>query len=630
MKLGFVLKITNGGESEAFSINNNNNESWARYAADARSAIKDLSNFDETEKIVYLIKFLGTSGYLIGVIKARPEGSGRPNDNTAAWIHIPANVAISAEDTISILKAVEEAISEEKGTDKERLENIFNLDYASNDAQISAVGTLISSNESQYAIRYFNEDFSLKELLGPSIAQQEYGKYKGIVLVDKKQGISHTSKNELNFEPRKICIYEPLPPIDGFTPCFLSHDKYYAFNKTIEVPEGTQVTIYWKKNGYAIIKKSFVAHEDPRSIAQAQINQSEYKIIIPRKLFYVTDNEGIPVDQFDIRINHQLMEGDFMEISEGFYQQGLYVSITARGFSEWRQNNIRPQLDRALTIRLPKRIYHYEFAIPVYDGKRNTQNDAIVVVESQTILKSSPIKGYVTYDRVQEGEGRINRLEIDDRWMSKLKYIAYGFASCILVLLLYAGCSALENYEFQLKWPPLKVKQHQQSTGITESVDDLNSPQENNLPKNIAFLDRNNVWHKDSLNKYPETQGLFEELNDFQYENIKRRRDESQLSSQNLEKILNALSENKAKGYNPHIGKEKFQGKYNSDSDKEISIDNYIDWLSSQHEEYVAQPIDNQSKVPAKTHSSNITGKPVPPIKKENTTVESKKSRGGL
>ena len=53
MKLGFVLKITNGGESEAFSINNNNNESWARYAADARSAIKDLSNFDETEKIVY-------------------------------------------------------------------------------------------------------------------------------------------------------------------------------------------------------------------------------------------------------------------------------------------------------------------------------------------------------------------------------------------------------------------------------------------------------------------------------------------------------------------------------------------------------------------------------------------------
>ena len=39
MKLGFVLKITNGGESEARSINKQ--ESWARYATDARSAIKE-------------------------------------------------------------------------------------------------------------------------------------------------------------------------------------------------------------------------------------------------------------------------------------------------------------------------------------------------------------------------------------------------------------------------------------------------------------------------------------------------------------------------------------------------------------------------------------------------------------
>ena len=82
MKLGLVIKITNGGESEGFSINKN--DSWAHYATDARSAIKELSNFDASEKTVYLLKFLGTLGYLLCVIKARPEGSGRPNDNTAA------------------------------------------------------------------------------------------------------------------------------------------------------------------------------------------------------------------------------------------------------------------------------------------------------------------------------------------------------------------------------------------------------------------------------------------------------------------------------------------------------------------------------------------------------------------
>lgn len=101
MKLGFILKTTNSGDGEAFSINKE--ESWAKYATEVRSYIKELHNFDGTSKTVILVRFHGSDGYMISIIKARPDGSGRENDNTAAWIHFPAKIKISAKEVCSII-----------------------------------------------------------------------------------------------------------------------------------------------------------------------------------------------------------------------------------------------------------------------------------------------------------------------------------------------------------------------------------------------------------------------------------------------------------------------------------------------------------------------------------------------
>ena len=250
MKLGLVIKITNGGESEGFSINKN--DSWAHYATDARSAIKELSNFDASEKTVYLLKFLGTLGYLLCVIKARPEGSGRPNDNTAAWVHVPSNVRISSEETINILKNVEQAISEKKKTNEAQLIDLFNREYETDDVLISAVGTIASKQDSSYGIRYYNGDFLLNELLGPYVAQQEYGKYKGIILIDQKQGILHNSNTELIFEPKKILRFNPVETIDGFTAYFKSQTQFVPFSKSIEVPNGTSLSLFWRRKNYKL------------------------------------------------------------------------------------------------------------------------------------------------------------------------------------------------------------------------------------------------------------------------------------------------------------------------------------------------------------------------------------------
>ena len=625
MKLGLIIKITNGGVSEAYSINKS--EDWARYAADVRPAINSLSSFDGTGKSVIFAKFLGSKGYMLCIIKARPEGSGRGGDNVAAWIHIPAGCNIVNSQIVPLLEKVETAISASRGIDVDALASLFDIEREECDVLSPATNNIVSSSNKGYALRYYNNgDYTLSELLGVSIAQKEYSSYNGVFFVDKQTGIT-IQGDILDFEPQSICTIYPPHTIDGFTPCFPFQDKYQAFNKAIEVPMGTQVTIYWVKNGYAVIKKSFIAKEGPKCPDSAIINPNEYRIIIPKKLFYVTAPSGVPVEQFDVRINHQLMEGDSMEIPELLYQNGLTISIYAKGFTEKKLAGVHPQLNRTLSIQLSNHIYHYEFSIPIFQDGRDIKNDAIVTIETHQKLTSSPIKGYTVYDKIQDGEGRVNRLFIDDRWLTKLKYMAYGFASCIFVLLMYAGCSALEDYEFKLGWPPVekakKASPHNWEV-IDDKVEDVNQVNPDSINA-VSYLERSETWHKDSLENYNVTRGLFGELNTFNLNDLKIRREGVLQGSSKFRKIVDKLDTYLLKGWNPHKGKEKNGGNYNSDTDKGIKIVNYLDWLEEEHAAENMPPKDNRAT--QSTVKSKISGKTT--VTNPNPTSNPQQPQGG-
>ena len=380
MKLGLVIKITNGGVAEAMSINKD--ESWARYIPnDVRLDINVLENYDGTEKSVYLAKFIGAAGYLIALIKSAPKGSTnwRNWDNTTAWIHVPATCDISNSEIVSVLQNVETAISASKGIDTEILNQVFTFNYNTNDVLISAAGTIVSRTDANYAVRYYNKDYTLKELLGASIAQQEYSNYKGVFFINANDDISSNCK-ELNFEPRKICSFQPINSIDGFNACFLQpQGNYIPFDKSIEVPAGTKITIHWIKKGYSPIVKSFVAQDDDSYRRTLAIGPNEYFIIVPRNAFKVSTVDGFPISKFEIKINNKLMDGNSMEIPEAAIKQGVLLSVKAKGFSEWKKKDV--QLRGNLNIELQKRVYHYEFVIPAYAGEHRL-DDVLISIES--------------------------------------------------------------------------------------------------------------------------------------------------------------------------------------------------------------------------------------------------------
>ena len=82
-----------------------------------------------------------------------------------------------------------------------------------------------------------------------------------------------------------------------------------------------------------------------------------------------------------------------------------------------------------------------------------------MVIETKRRLSKSPIKGYfLANGNLEEGEGRINRLEFDNNLKIKIKSFAYGIIGCLLIELLIAGWSVIDDYEFHFGWPPVSAK----------------------------------------------------------------------------------------------------------------------------------------------------------------------------
>lgn len=190
MKLGLIIKLTSNGEQEFFAVNKQ--EDWAKFATDSRSIIKDLNGFDGSGKSAIIVKILGNLGYLLGVVKARPEGSGRLNDNTTAWIHVPTNMQISGSELCSVISCIDEQLSAALGINPAIIEELFSKEYSEKDVQYSALSFVRNNPDGCIGWCTYGKgaNYQLYELLGDSIAQIHYKKYKCICFVDNASGLS--------------------------------------------------------------------------------------------------------------------------------------------------------------------------------------------------------------------------------------------------------------------------------------------------------------------------------------------------------------------------------------------------------------------------------------------------------
>lgn len=601
-KLGLIIKITDAGEQEHSSINKESK--WAKHASDARIYIKDLEGFDGTSKTTTFVKFIGTVGYLICLVKANPKNSGRPLDNTAAWIYIPSDLDITGETLSQILESVDGVISDPTEIKTDKLEDIFSKLYTKKDLQGSVLRQLSSKETGEISVRFYgdNTDCKLNNLLGNNIAQIDYNGCRALLLIDNSSGIIPiTNKVKILKGPiKKICtILPPRNNDDGFIPNVKTKEGTIEFSKPIEVTEGTSFNITWNKKGYKDVIKPYTASFDDNDNhpSGVDLTKKDYYLLIPQSRFRIMDSKNRSIDKYTISINGTPLISPETALPEYWFQKEVKVTIEREEYEPYSKEHSKVSQNTPITITLHRITYHYELDIPIFNQeKEELDKPAKITFETNHKINNSPIPGY-KLNRLPFPTKGANHLEgslrYDKNINKKLKKEFYikGFVTCFLACLIIVSGIIFwrekNNYRLKRSWFPIERvdTQNKKSTGVDDSPVITT---ETSL--SIEYLDKNNEWEKDSLENY--YNGLYEDIIDFKFENLRDKWSSKLSESLNFKELINVITN--AKNSNQDLSEKDNKDIY-MDDNTTINLKKYIEWIKDNTKDKSEEVEDNKN-----------------------------------
>lgn len=425
MKLGIIVKNTNGGVQDAFCFNKE--DQWAKAAGDVRKYFKVLKNFDGTGKHVVMLKFLGPGlGYFLVLIKARSEGSGRPDDNTAAWIHVPSKMDISAEDMEHVLDNVLKAISGLMGSDEALLKQIAEIEFPEKDCSLNAVDRICSKDVEKFGAVYYGvgAEYARREVLGNSIANTVFNEVGAVFLIDKQSGIL-LENNAIEYKVQRFIKVSPPQPQNGFVPMMenKSNGKLESWNTPIELPYGQKIRVIWQKNGCKDIKRELSIKDNHSSGALEELyfTRDEIRYVLRKNQFVL-----IPADS-TVQVNHKRFENGEMELSAEEMQHELNVVVSHDGYKSVEKKIAYPGNKTVSPISLTKEKVKYELYFA--DCRLTTYCET----DSEDVEYP---KGYKTHGPgpLIGGIRRVNLTPVDDFQILKKGAIAGAIAGFVLGL----------------------------------------------------------------------------------------------------------------------------------------------------------------------------------------------------
>lgn len=618
-KIGFRIYRFKEGPAVGLTVNEGD---WTKKVVDIRDILK-LYNSEDESKFAMFMSFSENGAY-ITIARAI---SGRGGDNTAAWIYIPNNIEVTGNDIIPIIEVVKEELSASK-SNVERLTQIFNKDYRTTES----ADYMPSSSEKIFAKRDVGF-YPLKDIIGEKRYQPVYSNYN-VILINDMDGMEIVDKNITDLSSEKMVetlvfcppVKQDLP--NGVTVHF-NTSGYPLFNKPVRVYKSKHINLVFKRIGFEDIPYMDSVEENdqicgvPRFDWKKSISRVQFKIVAAHDSNVdLTDDATITVNNVELKWHQPIL------IPEHDVQQAK-VRFSVNGYEPAEEYIDLLHAANSITVKLHRAERAQSWKIELANG-----HTAVMDLRSKYLSGDkyeSPIKGYSREDGV---------LRYTNFGVFKQRAIGFLMAVATFVVICL-GVALFEwfdnhNFEWQLGWPPLKVEKigsyKAESSTPAESYsnnDDETTPsdqssvnEDRSLSKAIAYLDNEaGVWQRDSLIKYPELVGLFEELNSYEFSKILNR-DSKLRESQNFKMICDAININSGK---------QFNGNFCGEGDYSITVSNY--------EKKLNKPVD-QPKAPAnggvaseaakkaQKSSSNTPASQKTPV--NNTTKEQKPKRGGV
>ena len=462
MKLTYTLTITKGVLNSHPSHNLNSPE-INKKVSDLRTQLEGLSGFDNTSQIVYYLRFLGDKGLHIAVVKARDKGEGRPKDNKAIWINIPAKLRLmepkeEREQGVSqISTAVQLATTALKNSSLEikELDELFEpIEFGKNDTVeesiLSTIKPVKADKHSRQAAVYFGDDtdYTFDSLFNKYLVQEAYKKYEGVFFIEKNTGIKVNSQKVDEIEELYPYLNVPHPEDYGYNIYYHYHDKEVPFKNPIQRSGQSSLKITYKKENRVTIEKDIELKKDNWQ-KELLLKDDERKIVVQRDFFKVINANSDRIQDVEIRVHTrdaQYKIKESLEIKEKEVENELKITFEAEGYDSKEYTLAIKELEtkikkESIEIILQDKLYTAIIEIPIDKSKNHSHtekfNNTITVPYYREIDKDL-IEGYKLEENKAKSSSNTNSSEThyilkSTKKKDYLKLLALGFVTGAIV-----------------------------------------------------------------------------------------------------------------------------------------------------------------------------------------------------
>lgn len=329
-------------------------ENIQRHIHDIRHALETL-DYDPTEKyLFYLISYID-EGAFFTILRTIPD---QPLNHLATSIFVPNGLQISAAELSDIVKRTTRMVSNPAVTPDElnELHTLFAKEYE----LMADAPAIVGSMGRKFAFCRYGGDTgrSLDDFFGKNLYQTTFLPYEGVLLIDAELGVA-AEGDDLTDVPAttNVALLPPEENPDGFTP----HIFHRVFNRPFLVSLGQSVTITWKRQGFEDRQQEVTVDAENMVVPAIETKDSR-KAISPATFFITSHASKAQVRDAVVTVNGiEINEQKIFTLAE---LKNADVVVQARGYAPYHVHCDLAATTQAL-IQLPETRKIYRFELPV-------------------------------------------------------------------------------------------------------------------------------------------------------------------------------------------------------------------------------------------------------------------------
>ena len=504
-KIRFAINLIGTGAGEPW-VSGKDDETGKDYET-CKKGIVDIREWLQSwvipqDKYIKFMTFGQDGTYYVWARYSSTRGC---SDSVSKWIYIPKGVKISGKDILDLERKAKDE------TQTEALEKLFATEFPYK-PDANAIPVTNVNGKEEYAVRYYDTEDQLADIIGEKRFQKYYSDYKVIFLIDRQSGIKVREGaviddlTDRTMEER-IVVYRPysleIANMFGLNVNLYRGDVCLEENTELYAYKGELIDVTAKRNGFDDIDCKIKACENKQCCEFEGKEEFTWSKLITKNFFQVYDGENNPdgkaktisLEELDIYINGHLIKEEGVKLTE---KQGEFCTIEVKDkkktprYEPFKEEHAYIFLTegKKFPIHLEKKSNSYAYRIQL---SNNEEAKMVISSKHGGLDRKAPFHAYVVDPNSNSKGSKEMLLVFNSFYLLKLIMIGFGIgvvvASLVFFTLFYSGMA--DNTATS---PEVANK----DSVVTAPVEVDNY----SLEAAIRYLDNNKKWNRDSMERY--------------------------------------------------------------------------------------------------------------------------------